>query len=150
MNKLPVNIDPIAMCKKDEQLEGSLPLARLTRVKELVRADQGEVEVCLKFDQDRYGNPWIHGRIAAVLCLECQRCNQPFDYSLEIELNLHPVAHEAELADSNIEYDPLVTEGKPVRLQDMIEDELLLAMPMVPKHEEAVCPVKLSELTTGE
>lgn len=144
--KLPAHIDPLTLCKNQQELVGKIPLARFKRVKELVLADDGEVEVCLKFDQDRYGNPWIHGRIAAVLRLECQRCGQPFDLKVEPGINLHPVAYEAELAGLNKECEPLVTEGKPISLQQLIEDELLLSIPMVPKHEEAECSVNLAEL----
>jgi uncharacterized protein len=78
----------------------------------------------------------------AVLSMQCQRCLQPVDVPLDVERRLFFVEGEdaAAALDAESEDDVLAL-APAVDLQSLIEDELLLALPLIPRHD--VCPEPL-------
>ncbi|MDD2810955.1 YceD family protein [Rhodoferax sp.] len=93
---------------------------------------------------DAAGQPqvWLHLALALSLPLTCQRCLRPVDVQVEINRDFRFVATEAqaELEDDASEEDLLVA-SVDFELAALIEDEILLAWPLVSRHE--VCPVSL-------
>ena len=77
-----------------------------------------------------------------VLAMQCQRCLQPVDVSLAVDRRLFFVESEdaAAALDTESEDDVLTLEPA-IDLQALIEDELLLALPLIPRHD--VCPEPL-------
>jgi uncharacterized protein len=88
--------------------------------------------------------PWLHLAAQATLPMICQRCMTPVDEVISVERDFRFVASEAlaEVEDEESEEDVLVL-SKSFNLLDLIEDELLMAAPLVPKHEVCPAPVKL-------
>lgn len=86
--------------------------------------------------------PWVHLKAEVLVPLRCQRCLGPVDETLEVNRWYRFVADEAtaELEDEDSEEDVLALEPRPDILQ-LVEDELLMALPLVPMHD--VCPVVL-------
>ena len=82
----------------------------------------------------------VTGELTANLQLFCQRCLQAVQWPLKHSCCLSPVATE-EAADKLVsDYEPwLVVEGKKACLWTMIEDELLLSLPVVAMHPRDVC-----------
>lgn len=85
------------------------------------------------------GRPWLHLHLEAEIPLTCQRCLGPVGTPLSLELRYRFVADEAtaEIEDEQCEEDVLALEPRP-NLLDLIEDELMMALPMLPMHER--CP----------
>ena len=85
---------------------------------------------------------WLHLQARVPVWLTCQRCLQPFTVPLEIDRRLRFVRGEAaaEALDAEIEDDVLAL-SKSLNLRELVEDELLLALPIVPRHD--VCPQPL-------
>lgn len=83
--------------------------------------------------------PWLHLQAEAVLPLTCQRCLGPVDTPLVIDRWFRFVADEAaaEAQDDDCEEDLLALNPRPDLLA-VLEDELLMALPLVPMHEH--CP----------
>ena len=83
--------------------------------------------------------PWLHVQVQAALPMECQRCLTPMDALLEVDRSFRFVPDEAtaEAEDEGSEEDVLVL-TRSLDLRALIEDELLMALPLVPMHE--VCP----------
>ena len=83
--------------------------------------------------------PWLHLQAGATLPLTCQRCLGPVDTEVLVDRWFRFVADEAaaEAQDDDSEEDLLALEPRP-DLLDVLEDELLMALPLVPMHE--VCP----------
>jgi len=140
---LPTYIQPVRMAERNAILTGTLPLNRFTRLLELLANDAGTVAVELRFGRDAERFHYIQGAITAKLQLECQRCLQPFAYDVQIDLNLSPVFDEAAVKKLPSRYDPLELKEDQVALVTVIEDELLLALPLVPKHKDADCASKM-------
>ena len=91
---------------------------------------------------------WLHLTASASIPLTCQRCMTTVDSPIEVDQWYRFVATEeiAMAEDDESEEDLLVMEPQ-FDLLAVLEDELIMALPVVPMHE--VCPVTV-QLQTGE
>jgi uncharacterized protein len=92
---------------------------------------------------------WLHLGIAAQVPMVCQRCLAAFEVPIDIHIPFRFVVDEATalVEDETCEEDLLVL-SKQFNLQELIEDELLMALPIVPKHD--VCPGEVKLASTDE
>ena len=67
--------------------------------------------------------------------MTCQRCMQPMSYTLQTQLNLALIKDDAQADALADEFEPLLLEAEEMNLPTVIEDELLLALPLVLVHE---------------
>lgn len=88
---------------------------------------------------------WLHLSGDTVLPLVCQRCLEIADIAVGFEQTFRFVADEAtaEAEDDASEEDLLVT-SRDFSLHDLVEDELIMALPAVPTHDVCPTPVKLA------
>lgn len=132
-------IDPIQLADKGARLSGELPLKGMSRLVEMCLDDDGSVRVDLQFERGASGGlRVVYGTLAARLYLTCQRCMERMAYELKSEprLLLLRAGEREELLEIG---EALVVE-RPVTLGALVEDELLLEMPMVPLHPLDRCP----------
>lgn len=141
-NRLPHQFDPFRLAEAGTQLAGELPLTQLRRLGSLLADDLGQVKVELRFDVDELGVPSVQGSIEANLHLVCQRCLESYAYPVRHEFALAWVRSDVEYDKIPMRYEPYVVETTPLLLNDVIEDELILAIPQVPMHPEETCAVK--------
>ncbi len=135
-----------AFCTDGAALAGERPLARLARLVESLHQPPGDAQVAWQAQGQALPEPgaapqwWLHLQGRAPVVLQCQRCLQPMVHTLEVDRRFRFVADEdeAERLDEQIEDDVLVLEPR-LDLFALLEDELLLALPLVPRHEPA-CP----------
>lgn len=94
------------------------------------------------------GEWWLSLSAQAPVWLTCQRCLQPFEVPLAFERRLRFVRGEAEAEALDAESeDDVLALSRSLDLRELVEDELLLALPIVPRHE--VCPQPLP-MAVGE
>jgi uncharacterized protein len=95
----------------------------------------------LRFDETGTEQVWLHLTVEATLPLICQRCLGPADIAVAVDRSYRFVHGEeaAQVQDEDAEEDVLALSAD-FNLSDLIEDEVLMAMPVVPRH--AVCPVE--------
>jgi uncharacterized protein len=88
---------------------------------------------------------WLHLVANTAVPLVCQRCLTPVDTELDVDRWFRFVADEAtaEAEDDDAEEDLLVT-SRDFNLRELVEDELLMEIPVTPVHEVCPIPVKLS------
>ena len=141
---LPQLIDPLDYMRTHKTLVGNLKGAEMVRLSEVVSETPGEVAFNLSFERDEEGRCVIHCRVVTILKLICQRCNETMDLTVNTDSTLCVIADGAEAQQLPKAYEPLVTHGESVVVQEMIEEELLLAIPMVPRHENDHCAVKMN------
>jgi uncharacterized protein len=134
--RLPVHIDPLRMAETGRLLEGSYSLEEMGRLHDLLLESSGKVAVSLEFGVDAEGIRYISGRLQTGLTLQCQRCLQAVQKPIDTQFALGLVrsVDEAERLPSH--YEPLLLESDALFLRDIIEDELLLALPLVAMHEQ--------------
>lgn len=134
---LPKTIDPIRIAKRGSHLSGQLLLNQCARLQEL--CDQAELQANVQMDlnMDTVSHvSFIRGQITTTVNMMCQRCNQPMACPLDISFLLGPVLTESDANNLPKQYEPLIVKNETVLIADMIEDEILLALPMVVRHEE--------------
>jgi len=88
---------------------------------------------------------WVHLEADASLPLVCQRCLHPVEVPLRVDRSFRFVADEATAAaqDDESEED-LLAISRAFDLVELVEDELLMALPVAPHHEVCPVPVKMS------
>ena len=136
---LPVSIDALKFCQQGVQVSGFLPLARLQRLSQQLYVAEGEVRAELSFGLDQQSRKTVSGHLEAVLPLVCQRCLERIDISVATELSLALVWNDDQAAQLPRTLDPVVMDGEDLDLLEIVEEELLLALPLVAIHDEGVC-----------
>ncbi|MCZ2498325.1 DUF177 domain-containing protein [Xylophilus sp. Kf1] len=144
----PTSLDILAFARSNQRLEGHDPLVRHTRLAEDITGSPEARTVDWsavgewREKTGSAGEPWLHLAGSTSLPMTCQRCLTPVDVPVAFETVFRFVADEktAEAQDDESEEDLLVLR-RDFPLDELIEDELLLALPPVPLHD--VCPVAL-------
>ena len=134
-------IDGLKFAREGHRLQGSLPLARLPQVAEELLDSAGNVSYELTGFVDSRGRPGIEVETRARLGLVCQRCLDRLDFDLHRRTRFMLIADAAPLP--GLDDEETETEAVPVeavaRVNDLIEQELLLGLPMAPTHPEGTC-----------
>ena len=146
--KLPRQVDFEKMAQNRAHLAGSLELTEFVRLLPSLANEQGKVTIDLIFSRDPKGSAHCVGEVTLECNLQCQRCLQPYLHTQKAPIGLTAVKdHDAALGiESTME--PIITGGESIALVDMIEDELLLVMPLIPKHPLDQCPVEVESSNT--
>jgi uncharacterized protein len=121
------------------EFSGSYPLVALERLAPLLHQTEGEVGFWLSFERNADGQRVVRGKISTQLSLICQRCLTPTYFPVEREVLLGVVENLTAADQLPIDLDPLLVEGL-VSVREIVEDELLLALPVVATHERDHCP----------
>ena len=120
------------------EFEGRIPLAAMTRLQGGLVDAEGEVRYLLAFDTDSLKVPYLELRIDAMLPLECQRSLRRFLHPAQLVQRLGLIRDEADEAALPPEYDPLLVPADGMlRPVELVEDELILALPVVPVSPDA-------------
>ncbi|AFJ03797.1 hypothetical protein Q7C_2677 [Methylophaga frappieri] len=139
--QLPKDIDPVRFAHNGLYLQGQIPLSSMRRLTELLVSSDGEVAVEMQFDIDETGLPFMRGRFKTSVQLECERCLSPMTLVLDLQSLLGIVRFEHAVEGLAEQYEPWVLDdAKTVNPADVVEDELILALPIVPKHDFACLP----------
>ncbi|MEO8366651.1 MAG: YceD family protein [Pseudoxanthomonas sp.] len=136
---VPEMLDVWRMVAAGRSFEGRLPLSALKRLQGLLFDTEGEVRFALQFDSDSLLKlPYVELRIDAELPLECQRSLQRFLFPVHMVQRLGLIRDEAGEGALPAEYEALlVPEDGMLRALDLVEDELVLAVPAVPMNPES-------------
>ena len=149
------SIEPFALATQGWTIEGKIPLVSLERLGALVRSSQspesegassgssfemeGDVGFTLHFDIDEVGAPRVGGNVSTTLRLQCQRCMEDMEYPVSLKVRLGIVTSRKAAENLPDSYDPLVVSGDEISIASILEDELILAMPIVAMHEIENC-----------
>jgi uncharacterized protein len=133
-------IEPLSLAARGRTLEGRIPLAALSRLVPLLQGAEGDAVYRLHFEMDEGGVPRVNGQVEATLLLQCQRCMEamPFPVSSRVRLGIVRDRQAAEQLPANLE--PLLVSEEGITVAAIVEDELILALPVVAMHELEVCP----------
>lgn len=138
MERLPVWIDPIRLADEGARLRGTVPAGAMPRLGAACLDHAAEATVNLVFSRAQDGFRRMQGQVQLPVGLGCERCLKRLDWMVETEVQavwLRPGQPEAAIPE---EYD-IMTAAEPVALADLVEDELLLGLPMYPTHPDGLC-----------
>jgi len=137
MSHQPV-IDGFEFATAGATQEGTLPLRSFPRLQDVIVSDKGEAAYTLSGVRDERGRPSLRLKVQATLQLRCQRCLGPLPHEVDTDEILVLAASQAE-----IDADPMTPEapsrviaGKEMAVRDLVEDELILALPYAARHED--------------
>lgn len=147
---LPDQMDVLRLAESGRTLRGHLPLAALTRLAPALSVRDGEVAV--EMTGDKEGRVRIlRGRIKTALTLVCQRCLEPMAVPIDVQFQLGLVTSEEQAERLPADLEPLLVSGPTLRLADVVEDELILALPVVVLHPEgSACSARVPEPAPSE
>jgi len=150
--KLPVEIDPFRLARNKLILEGDLALATMKRLSQSLCNNDGNVHIKMNFDMDKITSiPYMQGVFTASLSLLCERCSKPVAYDVEINCLLALLSSENKIESLGEQYDPwLIESDDPIKLSSVVEDELILALPLVAKHNEICLPKEVWQVGEEE
>ena len=138
---IPERVDHRKLANQAGLIEGSLPIQCFHRFGEMLVEGGGEVRLRLEFSKGDFGSTSVNGSAATEVCLICQNCMQQFIRSVTCDLALQIVSDESKLERLAEVGDVIVMPDKVISLAELVEDDLILAMPMISRHEEGQCPV---------
>ena len=147
----PDRLDVKAFAQAGAHLSGHDTLLRYQRLAEEARGLHPDLRVDWSADgeiRSTHGlgaETWLRLKADATVPLICQRCLQPVDVPLQVDREFRFVADEAtaEALDDDCEED-LLALRRDFNLRELIEDELIMALPIVPRHDECPQPVQLA------
>ena len=136
-------IDSFELARSRRRIEGEVAIDELHRLAEFVTTTQGNIryEIAGLIDDEGHQAADLH--VAALLTLTCQRCNGPLEFALDRTTRFRFVASEEELNSLPIEDDEVdaVVGSKNMSVHDWVEDEVILSLPLVPRHAECAVPL---------
>jgi uncharacterized protein len=103
----------------------------------MLTTDAGEIRYEIEGASDSRGRPALRVRLNGALQLRCQRCLESMRFDLDSDEVLVLAATQAEIDAEPVEPDSpdRLLAAEEVRVRDLLEDELILALPYAPRHE---------------
>lgn len=130
---LPEVVDAWRMVAARRMFEGRIPLTAWSRLGESLADAAGECSYQVEFGRDEFGFAFVELKAEAALPLICQRTLERFEFPVRIEQRLGLIRDEREEAALPPGYEPLLMpEDARLHPAELIEDELILAVPVVP------------------
>jgi uncharacterized protein len=123
-------------------LEGQISADLFKRISEVASITSQSVDVELRFFCDEENFKVISGTVEVELDLDCQRCLSPVNVKVASEFEVAIAASDESAKNIPRHYEPVIVEEDTLELVPLIEEELLLALPMHAYHES--CDVKMS------
>ena len=137
MSHQPV-IDGFEFATAGATQEGTLPVSSFPRLQDVLVSDSGEAAYTLRGVRDDRGRPSLRLKVRTTLQLRCQRCLGPLQHEVDTDELLVLAASQAEIdADPmTVDMPSRVLGGREMVVRDLVEDELILALPDAARHED--------------
>jgi uncharacterized protein len=149
--KIPITLDPNRAAQRRSDYEGVVMLEELSRLEQVVLDEAGEIAVTVRCEFDEQGLVVVRGKVSCKLHVTCQRCNGKLGLDLEQDFAYTPVGLGAESDNLPESYDVVeLDEHGEINLRQLVEDELILCIPIVPMHDEASCSFSDKPQSFGE
>ena len=137
-SRVPEAVDAWRMVAARREFEGRIPLATMVRLRDSLLQPEGDARYVLAFGIDALKVPFAELRIEAELPLECQSSLQRFLLPVQLVQRLGLIRDEADEAALPPEYEALLVEADGMlKPAELVEDELILALPVVPVAPDA-------------
>jgi uncharacterized protein len=135
-------IDGFELARAGANLRGTWPIRDFPRIRDMLAAHEGEVAYELDGVSDGRGRPALRLRVNGKLDLRCQRCLEalPCEVRADELLVLAGTQAEIDAEAADVHSADRVVAGREMPVRDLVEDELILALPYAPRHE--VCSVR--------
>lgn len=140
-NRLPVEVNPFRLIEQRRLLTGSVSLKTLPRLREQVLGAADDFAVTLDFTHSASQLPMITCQVKGEVELECQRCLEPVKWILDTQSEVVLTTSDTDRQPEEDGYEVYIVEDEHLPVLEFVEDEILLALPAVPRHDDCT-PVK--------
>lgn len=141
---MPLYVDTRRVFQQGAELHGTVTLQRLPEFRNSLASDQAEITAEMHFAVDKAGYRLIVGKVDASVEVTCERCLQPVAIRLQDDISLAVVDSEQEAAGLKPDLDPWICPDIRLQLAPVIEEQLLLSLPIVSYHPEGQCARQLA------
>ena len=132
--------DAFRLARERGQLQGTLDAASLPRVSDTVKDGPAPIAWRIEGTQDALGRPALAVLLDGEVALECQRCLQAQAWPVHTRTVLALARDDADLARLDADSDDeVVLAAAPLDPAQLVEDELVLALPYAPRHADGEC-----------
>jgi uncharacterized protein len=140
-------IDSLDFARNGRGISGEVQIAELPRLLDILENPQGILSYTVQGGVDKQGTHFLDVSVAGQCRLRCQRCLNGLDYPLRLDTRLL-LRDQASLdaLDDNVaggeeeEFDSILADTH-LNVLDLLEEEILLSLPIAPKHELGACQV---------
>jgi uncharacterized protein len=134
--------DAFVFAREGRVLEGELAVSELERLHDLLAEVSGSVSFRLQGFKSEHGELMLHLEVGGTIPLVCQRCLEAIPFDLDVDNLLEIIPEGADMSQDELEDDtrdflPLAGE---LNVAEFVEDEILLALPVAPRHEKCGLP----------
>ena len=137
-------IQPRKLANKNGELRYNWTIAEFTRLDGLLYSDKGEVSVHLTGRLDDRKRYLVEANIVAEVELECQTSFEPIKRRIDTQITYCMVVSEDQIASLDDEYEALLVEDGQVDIKAVIEDELILCLPVVANKSSDELAIQMS------
>ncbi len=132
---LPEEIEPLRAAEVGRSFRGDVAVAKMPRLAAELYSNSGSLQVEIEFlvDNRLVRSAW--GAISGKIHVRCQRCLGDIELPIDIGFRLGIVSSENDVDRLPDDYEPLLVTGEMMKTLDIIEDEVILALPGVLVHE---------------
>lgn len=147
---IPQKIRASTAVEQQARFTGELAVAVLSRLAESLASPEGILQVNLQLGR-WLGYAAVRGTVSGELVQSCQHCLQPYRLPLDCRVDLRLVYSDAEEQQVLRDCEPYRVQDDQLLLRELVEDEILLALPMLPRCESCEnAPPEVSETRIGE
>ena len=136
---LPRSVDPRRLANQGVALNGEIAPDQCSRLADAVLEIIGPVTAALHFSVSEQGQRMVTGSAAVTVSINCHRCLEPMNVDLQAEVEVAIVWSDDDARNVPRELDPWVVETESADIIALVEEELLLALPIVNYHSEKDC-----------
>ena len=148
--QLPRQINILRETDQGSVLTGNVDIKSMPRLLEYLCDDAGSAQVDLQFGKDGKHTRFIKGHLSTALNMICQRCLKPMEFVIDDDINLSPVLSEGQAKALPIDCEPVLVDRDGQELAPIIEDELILRLPIVALHGTEECHAKIEMAETKQ
>ena len=124
----------IKFAKKNLSVTDELSIIDLPRINGIAHNKSDKIKVNYSFYVENNTTPCLDGEISLNIYLTCQRCLEELPFSLDFSFSMAFVKNENQAEELSKYLEIYLFEDNELSLIDLISDEILLSIPMVPKH----------------
>ncbi|MFB6421903.1 MAG: 23S rRNA accumulation protein YceD [Candidatus Malihini olakiniferum] len=150
--KLPLTIDAFLIDQKRLDYDGIYTAEQVVRLTEAVVRVDSDVQIFLSFNIDNQRLKVISGSAEVAVMLMCQRCWKPFKNQIRTTFCFNPGFNNDKRVEVFPEGNELIDVDKfgRVNLLAMVEDEIILALPIAPVHDSEHCKTSEADIVFGK
>lgn len=129
-------IDGFEFASAGASLSGALPVRDFSRLHDMLARYEGDVAYEVEGVRDARGRPALRLKVRGRLELRCQRCLEPLPFEVQADEVLVLAGTQAEIdaEPADVEAADRVVAAKEMPVRELVEDELILALPYAPRH----------------